>query len=78
MYAGLEISGINGEVLPSQWEYQIGPCTGMKSGDQMWMSRFIMHRVSIEREGGRKNTELLQYYVLRTCGCMRCGIDIAY
>jgi len=45
MYAGLEISGINGEVLPSQWEYQIGPCTGIKSGDQMWMSRYIMHRV---------------------------------
>ena len=23
--AGLEISGINGEVMPGQWEFQIGP-----------------------------------------------------
>mmetsp|Transcript_28379 Transcript_28379/g.83981 ORF Transcript_28379/g.83981 Transcript_28379/m.83981 type:complete len:454 (-) Transcript_28379:2518-3879(-) len=45
MYAGLNISGINGEVLPSQWEYQIGPCTGIDAGDHMWMSRFIMHKV---------------------------------
>eukprot|EP00955_Chlamydomonas_euryale_P051599 354903-Chlamydomonas_euryale.AAC.21 len=45
LYAGLEISGINGEVLPSQWEYQVGPCTGIDMGDQLWMSRYIMHRV---------------------------------
>lgn len=45
LYAGIEISGINGEVLPSQWEYQVGPCTGIASGDHVWMSRYIMHRV---------------------------------
>jgi len=45
VYAGLEISGINGEVMPGQWEYQIGPCTGIDSGDEVWISRYIMIRV---------------------------------
>jgi glutamine synthetase len=45
LFAGLKISGVNAEVLPSQWEYQIGPVVGIAGGDQMWMSRYIMHRV---------------------------------
>ncbi|GAX75146.1 hypothetical protein CEUSTIGMA_g2590.t1 [Chlamydomonas eustigma] len=45
LYSGVNISGINGEVLPSQWEYQVGPCTGIDMGDHLWMSRYIMHRV---------------------------------
>jgi len=43
--AGLKISGINAEVMPGQWEYQVGPCEGISSGDEMWVSRYIMHRV---------------------------------
>lgn len=45
LYAGVNISGLNGEVLPSQWEYQVGPCVGISMGDHLWMSRYIMHRV---------------------------------
>ncbi len=45
LFAGLKIGGINGEVLPSQWEYQIGPCTGIESGDQLWVSRYILGRI---------------------------------
>jgi len=45
LYAGITISGINAEVMPGQWEYQIGPCTGISSGDHMWMSRYLMIRV---------------------------------
>jgi glutamine synthetase len=30
MYAGLDISGTNAEVMPAQWEYQIGPCVGIE------------------------------------------------
>jgi glutamine synthetase len=45
LYAGLNISGINAEVMPGQWEYQIGPCTGIESGDHMIMSRYLMVRV---------------------------------
>jgi glutamine synthetase len=48
LYAGLNISGINAEVMPGQWEYQIGPCTGIESGDHVWMSRYLMTRVCEE------------------------------
>lgn len=44
--AGLKVSGINAEVAPCQWEYQIGPCLGIEAGDQLWISRWIMERVS--------------------------------
>jgi glutamine synthetase len=44
--AGLEISGINAEVMPGQWEYQIGPIGPLESADQMWISRWILYRIS--------------------------------
>ena len=44
--AGLKVSGINAEVAPCQWEYQIGPCEGIDAGDQIWISRWIMERLS--------------------------------
>merc|ERR1712012_711655 len=45
LYAGIEISGTNAEVMPGQWEYQIGPRVGIDSGDHLWMSRYLMIRV---------------------------------
>jgi glutamine synthetase len=48
--AGLNVGGINGEVMPGQWEYQVGPCTGIEAGDHMHMSRFLLNRVC-EEEG---------------------------
>jgi len=45
LYAGINISGTNAEVMPGQWEYQVGPCEGIASGDQMWISRYILLRV---------------------------------
>ncbi|CAM9453567.1 unnamed protein product, partial [Ascophyllum nodosum] len=45
LYAGIIISGTNGEVMPGQWEYQVGPCVGTKSGDELWMSRYLLQRV---------------------------------
>lgn len=46
--AGLDITGINAEVLLGQWEYQIGgPDTdGLEVCDQLWISRWLLHRVS--------------------------------
>ena len=44
--AGLEICGTNAEVMASQWEYQIGPLPPVELADQMWLSRYILHRVS--------------------------------
>ena len=43
--AGLRISGINAEVAPCQWEYQIGPCLAIDSGDQLWISRYLLERI---------------------------------
>jgi len=48
--AGLAISGINAEVMPGQWEYQVGPCEGIAAGDQLWIARYIMDRVA-EKHG---------------------------
>jgi len=45
LFAGITISGINAEVMPGQWEYQVGPCLGIDSGDELWMSRYLMIRV---------------------------------
>lgn len=44
LYAGIAISGINGEVMPGQWEYQVGPCEGIASGDQLTISRYLLLR----------------------------------
>ncbi len=46
LYAGVNICGVNGEVAPGQWEYQIGPCVGIDAGDHLWMSRYILNRIS--------------------------------
>jgi glutamine synthetase len=43
---GLNIGGINAEVLLSQWEYQIGPVTALNGSDQLWVSRYILERVA--------------------------------
>ena len=44
--AGIEIFGTNAEVMPAQWEYQIGTADPLKVADDMWMSRFLLHRVT--------------------------------
>ena len=43
---GLIISGTNAEVSPTQWEFQIGPCEGIQSGDQVIMARFFLERIA--------------------------------
>jgi len=46
LYCDIDISGINAEVMPGQWEYQIGPCIGIESGDSLWLSRFLLERLA--------------------------------
>jgi glutamine synthetase len=48
IYAGVNISGINAEVLPAQWEFQVGPCEGIDMGDHLWVARFLLERVAEE------------------------------
>ncbi|CAJ0931130.1 unnamed protein product, partial [Mesorhabditis belari] len=48
IYAGIQISGENAEVMPGQWEFQVGPSEGIQMGDQLWIARFLLHRVAEE------------------------------
>ncbi|GLZ13205.1 glutamine synthetase [Actinomadura sp. NBRC 104425] len=44
--AGLAVSGINAEVMPGQWEFQIGPAGPVEVADQMWMARWLLYRIA--------------------------------
>lgn len=44
--AGLKIGGINAEVMPSQWEFQIGPCNALLVSDQIWIARWLLYRIA--------------------------------
>jgi glutamine synthetase len=45
LYAGVQLFGLNAEVMPSQWEFQVGTCHGIETGDHLWMARYILHRI---------------------------------
>ena len=46
--AGIEISGINAEVMPGQWEFQVGPVGATEAGDQLWLARWLLYRIAEE------------------------------
>ena len=51
---GLKISGTNAEVLPSQWEFQVGPCVGIEAGDHLTVARWLYVRLL---EGDRADVD---------------------
>ena len=46
--AGIGIAGTNAEVMPGQWEFQVGPLGPLEVSDQLWVSRWLLHRVAEE------------------------------
>ena len=44
--AGLGISGINAEVMPGQWEFQVGPLSPLDVSDQLWVARWLLYRIA--------------------------------
>jgi len=46
--AGIGISGINAEVMPGQWEFQVGPLGPVEVGDHLWMARWLLYRIAEE------------------------------
>ena len=46
LYSGIKISGTNAEVAPAQFEYQIGPVEGIDAADQLWVSRYILEKIT--------------------------------
>jgi len=57
--AGVLIYGINAEVMPGQWEFQVGyrgfageSGGALRAADDVWVARYLLHRVG-ERHGIR-------------------------
>ena len=46
--AGLAICGINAEVMPGQWEFQIGPVDALTVSDHLWIARWLLYRTAEE------------------------------
>lgn len=46
LYAGVKICGINSEVTPSQWEFQVGTLNALDVADDLWIARYILNRLS--------------------------------
>lgn len=46
LYARVKISGTNAEVMPGQYEFQVGPCKGISMGDHLWIARYLLFRVA--------------------------------
>tara|TARA_Y100000996_G_scaffold353203_1_gene293030 strand:- start:66 stop:620 length:555 start_codon:yes stop_codon:yes gene_type:complete len=43
--AGIKLSGINAEVMPGQWEFQVGPLGPLEVSDQLWLGRWLLYRI---------------------------------
>jgi len=48
LHAGIQFAGLNQEVAPGQWEFQIGTCGGLDACDDLWAARFILAKLSDE------------------------------
>ena len=44
--AGIGISGTNAEVMPGQWEFQVGPLGPTDVSDDLYVARWLLHRVA--------------------------------
>lgn len=52
--AGLMVSGINAEVMPGQWEFQVGALGPLEVSDQLWLARWLLYRLGEEHEAYAK------------------------
>ncbi len=43
--AGIKICGTNAEVMPGQWEFQVGPLSPLEAGDHLWVARWLLYRI---------------------------------
>jgi len=46
--AGIKFAGINAEVMPGQWEFQVGPAGPLEVGDHMMIARWLLYRIAEE------------------------------
>ena len=43
--AGIHIVGTNAEVMPAQWEFQIGAIGPLDMADELWLARWLLYRI---------------------------------
>jgi glutamine synthetase len=43
--SGISLEGTNGEVMPAQWEFQVGTLPPLKLADQLWVARWLLYRL---------------------------------
>lgn len=48
--AKIQISGVNAEVMPGQWEFQVGPVPPLEGSDQLHLARYLLYRIA-EKHG---------------------------
>jgi len=48
IHAGLKIYGINAEVMPGQWEFQIGTAGPLEVADHLHLARWLLFRIGEE------------------------------
>jgi glutamine synthetase len=46
LQAGLKYAGLNAEVMPAQWEFQIGPGSALEVSDHLWVARWLLYRIA--------------------------------
>ena len=46
--SGIHIVGTNAEVMPGQWEFQIGAIGPLDMGDELWLARWLLYRIGEE------------------------------
>ena len=66
--AGIQLFGINAEVMVSQWEYQTNPADALRDSDDLWMSRYIIER-GTEQYNMRISYHPKIYKSLNGAGC---------
>ena len=48
--AGIAIKGTNSEVMPAQWEFQIGTLDALTVADHLWIGRWLLYRLAEDFE----------------------------
>ncbi len=50
LQAGLNVEGINAEVMMGQWEFQVFAKGAKAAGDEVWVARYLLERVAEKYE----------------------------
>ncbi len=46
LQAGLNVEGINAEVMMGQWEFQVFAKGAQQAGDEVWVARYLLERIA--------------------------------